>query len=45
MELFVAIFDSFHSLAMVTMISILDVADVLDPTLIVDILALRDLAF
>ena len=35
------IFDSFHSLAIVTKISILDFAGVLDPTLITDIFAWR----
>ena len=39
MELFVNIFESFHSLTIVTRISILDVVDVSDPTIITDILA------
>ena len=33
MELFVAIFDSFHSLTIGTKSSVLDFADILDPTL------------
>ena len=39
MDLFVTIFDSFYSLTAVTKRSILDVAGVLDPTLITDIFA------
>ena len=35
--------DSFHSLAIVTKISILDVAGVLDPTLITDVFASQSL--
>ena len=41
MELFVTIFDSFHSLTIVTKSLILHVASVLDPTLITDILRRR----
>ena len=41
MELFVTIFDSFHSLIIVTKISILDVAGILNPNLITDIFASR----
>ena len=41
MELFVAIFDRFHFLTIVTKISILDVAGVLDLTLITDIFVSR----
>ena len=41
MELIVTVLDSFHSLTTVTKISILDVAGVLDPTLIADIFASR----
>ena len=39
MELFVTIFDSFHSLTIVTKVSVLDVADALDPALNTDIFA------
>ena len=39
MELFVAIFDNFHSLTIVTKSSILHVSGGLDPTLITDIFA------
>ena len=38
-ELFETIFDSFHSLTIVTKISILDVAGVFDPTVITNIFA------
>ena len=37
MELFITIFDSFDSLTIVTKISILDVAGIVDPTPIADI--------
>ena len=43
MELFVNIFDSLHSLTTVVKIFILDVAGVLDPTLITDIFASLEL--
>ena len=39
MELFVTIFDSFHSLIIVTKTSILEVAGILNPNLITDIFA------
>ena len=42
MELFVTNFDSLHSLTIARKISILDVAGVLDPTLIKDIFAWQD---
>ena len=42
MELFVTTFDSFHSLTIARKISILDVADFLDPILIKDIFASQD---
>ena len=42
MELFVTTFDSLQSLTIVRKISILDVAGVLDPTLIKDIFAWQD---
>ena len=42
MELFVTIFDSLHSLTIARKIFILDVAGVLDPTLIKDIFAWQD---
>ena len=41
MEIFVTIFYSFHSLTIFTKISILDVAGILDPTIITDIVASR----
>ena len=41
MELFVTIFDRFHSITVVTKIFILDVAGVLDSALITDISASR----
>ena len=41
MELFVTIFDSFHSLIFFIKISILDVAGIFDPTLITDIFVSR----
>ena len=43
MELFVTIFESFHSLTIAKKISILDVKAVLDPTLITDIFASQSL--
>ena len=43
MELLVTIIDSFHSLTIVKKISIFDVADVLDPTVITDIFAFAEL--
>ena len=45
MELFVTVFDSFHSLAIVIKISILDVTGTLDSVLIADIFASQSWIF